>query len=163
MLTTTGIGYISYNAYPAAYTTRDDAVNDRFHTDGIDESHEKVNTAIGLVGVLANNATEREIHRRILEFELKRHRDHFAADIFTTTWPKYISRSIFTSSHGCWMSTTCNFCLRQRSTRRQRRASGKRRSSCCIRSAIVSAASNISIFFAAAFFARPYFAERVSS
>ena len=82
MLTTTGIGYISYNAYPGAYAREMMRSMMRFHTDGIDEPHQKVNTAIGLIGVLANNATEREIHRRILEFELKRHRDHFAADIF---------------------------------------------------------------------------------
>jgi SAM-dependent methyltransferase len=82
MLSPNGIGYISYNAYPGAYAREMMRSMMRFHTDGVDEPHEKVNTALGFVGVLAHNATEREIHGRILEFELNRHRDHLAADIF---------------------------------------------------------------------------------
>jgi SAM-dependent methyltransferase/methyltransferase-like protein len=82
MLAPNGIGYISYNAYPGAYAREMVRSMMRFHTNGIDEPNEKVDKAIKFVGLLANNATEREIHGRILEFELKRHFDHFAADIY---------------------------------------------------------------------------------
>lgn len=82
MLAPNGIGYISYNAYPGAYAREMVRSMMRFHTDGIDEPKEKVDNAINFVGLLANNVTEREIHGRILEFELQRHTDHFAADIY---------------------------------------------------------------------------------
>jgi SAM-dependent methyltransferase len=82
MLAPNGIGYISYNAYPGAFAREMMRSMMRFHTDGVDEPHEKVDKALGFVSVLANNATEGEIHGRILEHELKRHRDHLAADIF---------------------------------------------------------------------------------
>lgn len=82
MLAPSGIGYISYNAYPGAYAREMVRSMMRFHTDGIDEPQEKVDKAVKLVGLLANYATEREVHGRILAFELKRHFDHFPADIY---------------------------------------------------------------------------------
>ena len=82
MLAPSGIGYISYNAYPGAYAREMVRSMMRFHTDGVDEPMAKVNSAIPFLGMLVNNSTEREIHGRILESELKRHFNHFPADIY---------------------------------------------------------------------------------
>lgn len=82
MLAANGIGYISYNAYPGAYTREMVRSMMLFHTDGVDEPLEKVNTAIPFLGMLAKDSSEREIHGRILEFELRRHADHYPADIY---------------------------------------------------------------------------------
>ena len=82
MLAPSGIGYISYNAYPGAYIREMVRSMMRFHTEGVDDPMAKVNSAIPFLGVLVNNSTEREIQGRILEFELKRHFNHFPADIY---------------------------------------------------------------------------------
>jgi methyltransferase-like protein len=82
MLAPNGIGYVSYNAYPGAYAREMVRSMMRFHTDGVDEPMAKVSSAIPFLGMLANNSTEREIHGRILEFEVKRHFSHFPADIY---------------------------------------------------------------------------------
>src|SRR5437773_8908891 len=82
LLEPNGVGYVSYNAYPGAYAREMVRSMLLFHTQDVEEPMEKVNAAIPFLGMLAKNATEREIHGRILEFELKRHFNHFPADIY---------------------------------------------------------------------------------
>jgi methyltransferase-like protein/SAM-dependent methyltransferase len=82
MLSQNGIGYISYNAYPGAYAREMVRSMMKFHTDNIDEPMAKVDSAIPFLGMLVNHSTEREIQGHILEFELKRHFNHFPADIY---------------------------------------------------------------------------------
>lgn len=82
MLSANGVGYVSYNAYPGAYLREMVRSMMLFHTRGIDDPLEKVEKAIPFLGMLAKNSSERELHGRILEFELKRHSNHYPADIY---------------------------------------------------------------------------------
>lgn len=82
MLAANGVGYISYNAYPGAYARQMVRSMMTYHAGEITDPAEKVARAMGLLELLARNSTGRDIHGRILEHELKRHREHLAADIF---------------------------------------------------------------------------------
>jgi methyltransferase-like protein len=82
LLEPNGIGYVSYNAYPGAYAREMVRSLMRYHTRDTDEPKEKVEKAISLLGLLAKNATEPEVYRRILQFEFRRHQTHDTADIF---------------------------------------------------------------------------------
>ncbi len=81
-LTESGIGYISYSAFPGAYTRQMVQNMMRFHSKHFDEPLEKVGKSISFLAFLAANATEKEIFAPILQSELKRHFEHDAADIF---------------------------------------------------------------------------------
>ncbi len=81
-LTESGVGYISYSAFPGAYTRQMVQKMMRFHSKHFDEPLEKVGKSISFLAFLAENATEREIFAPILQSELKRHFEHDAADIF---------------------------------------------------------------------------------
>jgi SAM-dependent methyltransferase len=82
LLEPTGIGYISYNAYPGAYAREMVRSVMRFHTKDVDEPARKVEKAISLLEMLAKNSTEPEVYQRILQFEFRRHQQHDTADIF---------------------------------------------------------------------------------
>lgn len=82
MLTANGVGYISYNAYPGAYPREMVRSIMRFHTREIGQPVKKVENAISFLAMLAENSTERQVYQRILEFELKRHFEHSAGDIY---------------------------------------------------------------------------------
>ena len=82
LLHLTGIGYISYNAYPGSYAREMVRSLMRYHTKGIDDPNTKVEQAISLLGMLAKNANEPEVYQRILQFEFRRHQQHDTADIF---------------------------------------------------------------------------------
>src|SRR5438105_10191849 len=73
LMTPNAVGYISYNAYPGAYSREMVRSIMRFHTGEIDQPNEKVEKAISFLDMLAANSTEREVYQRILEFERKRH------------------------------------------------------------------------------------------
>jgi methyltransferase-like protein/trans-aconitate methyltransferase len=77
-----GVGYISYNAFPGAHTRQMVQKMMRFHARDTDEPMEKVGKAVSFLAFLGENATEKEIFAPILQSELKRHFEHDAADIF---------------------------------------------------------------------------------
>ena len=77
-----GVGYISYNTYPGAYSREMVRSILRFHTRGVDDSAAKVEKALSLLEMLAEYSTEPEVFQRILNFEFRRHQRHSAADIF---------------------------------------------------------------------------------
>jgi SAM-dependent methyltransferase len=81
-LTESGVGYISYNAFPGAHHRQMVQNMMRFHARHFDEPLEKVGKAVSFLAFLGENATEKEIFAPILQAELKRHFEHDAADIF---------------------------------------------------------------------------------
>lgn len=82
MLTTNGIGYISYNAYPGAHL-RDMLRNMmRFYTQNISEPMEKVGGAISFLHFLAENTSATKTYQPILQDELARHSRHDATAVF---------------------------------------------------------------------------------
>ena len=82
LLEPNGIGYISYNAYPGAFSREMVRSILRFHTRDVDEPEAKVEKAISLLEMLAKYSTEPEVYQRILNFEFRRHQQHDTADIF---------------------------------------------------------------------------------
>ena len=82
LLEPNGVGYISYNAYPGAYSREMVRSLMLYHTRDIHDPNAKVEKAISLLGLLAKNATEPELYQRILQFEFRRHQTHDIADIF---------------------------------------------------------------------------------
>jgi SAM-dependent methyltransferase len=82
MLTSNGVGYVSYNAYPGSYAREMVRSMLLYHTRGIDEPLAKVDKAMPLLEMLARNSTEPEVHARILQYEVKRHHKHDPADIY---------------------------------------------------------------------------------
>jgi len=82
MLASNGIGYLSYNAYPGAYSREMVRSILRFHTDGVQDPNEKVRSAIQLLTFLNNNTADRDAYAQILRSEQKRHSEHPAADIY---------------------------------------------------------------------------------
>lgn len=81
-LTETGVGYISYNAFPGAHQREMAQKIMRFHTRNTDEPLEKVGKAVSFLAFLGENATEKETFAPFLQSELKRHFEHDAADIY---------------------------------------------------------------------------------
>jgi methyltransferase-like protein/ubiquinone/menaquinone biosynthesis C-methylase UbiE len=81
-LNESGVGYISYNAFPGAHHRQMVQKMMRFHSKHFDEPLEKVGKSISFLAFLSENATEKEIFAPILKSELKRHFEHDAADIF---------------------------------------------------------------------------------
>ncbi|HEY0462036.1 MAG TPA: class I SAM-dependent methyltransferase, partial [Pyrinomonadaceae bacterium] len=81
-LTESGVGYVSYNAFPGAHHRQMVQKMMRFHAQHFDEPLEKVGKAVSFLAFLGENTTEKEIFAPILQSELKRHFEHDAADIF---------------------------------------------------------------------------------
>ncbi len=81
-LNESGVGYISYNAYPGAHHRQMVQKMMRFHARHFDEPLEKVGKAVSFLAFLGENTTEKELFAPILQSELKRHFEHDAADIF---------------------------------------------------------------------------------
>jgi methyltransferase-like protein/ubiquinone/menaquinone biosynthesis C-methylase UbiE len=81
-LTESGVGYISYNAFPGAYHRQMMRDIFLFHTRGTAEPLEKVGGAISYLAFLCEHSVEKEIYKPILEHELKRHLKHQASDIY---------------------------------------------------------------------------------
>src|SRR5215204_2713939 len=81
-LTESGVGYISYNAFPGAHHRQMVQKMMLYHARHFDEPLEKVGKAVSFLAFLGENTTEKEIFAPILQAELKRHFEHNAADIF---------------------------------------------------------------------------------
>ena len=82
VLNESGVGYISYNAFPGAHHRQMVQKMMRFHARHFEEPLEKVGKAVSFLAFLGENATEKEIFAPVLQSELKRHFEHDAADIF---------------------------------------------------------------------------------
>ncbi|HEY8563312.1 MAG TPA: class I SAM-dependent methyltransferase [Pyrinomonadaceae bacterium] len=81
-LNESGVGYLSYNAFPGAHQRQMVQKMMRFHARHFTEPLEKVGKAVSFLAFLGENATEKEIFAPVLQSELKRHFEHDAADIF---------------------------------------------------------------------------------
>lgn len=82
LLTPNGIGYVSYNAYPGAHSREMVRSIMRFHTRAIDEPQAKVDQAITLLKLLAENAVGPETYAPVLRSEFQRHQRHSVEDIY---------------------------------------------------------------------------------
>jgi len=82
LLEPSGIGYVSYNAYPGAHTREMVRSIMRFHTRSVDEPQAKVERAISFLKLLAENAAEQETYRAAFRTELERHQQHSLEDIY---------------------------------------------------------------------------------
>jgi SAM-dependent methyltransferase len=82
LLTENGVGYISYNAFPGCYAREMVRSIMRFHTRETADPQQKVEAAISYLKFLAENSTEPEVYRPILQAEFKRHLNHSAEDIY---------------------------------------------------------------------------------
>jgi methyltransferase-like protein/ubiquinone/menaquinone biosynthesis C-methylase UbiE len=82
LLDESGVGYISYNAFPGSFMRQMVQKTMRFHARHFSEPLEKVGKAVSFLAFLGENATEKETYAPILQNELKRHFEHDAADIF---------------------------------------------------------------------------------
>lgn len=81
-LNESGVGYVSYNAFPGAHQRQMAQKMMRFHARHFDDPLEKVGKAVSFLAFLGENATEKETFAPVLQSELKRHFEHDAADIF---------------------------------------------------------------------------------
>lgn len=82
LLDESGVGYISYNAFPGAHHRQMVQKMMRFHSKHFDEPMEKVGKSISFLAFLCEHTTEKEVFGNILNHDLKRHFEHDAADIF---------------------------------------------------------------------------------
>ena len=82
LLEPNGIGYVSYNAYPGAFTREMTRSVMNFHTRNTNDPTEKVRRSISFLTDLAAHATEQNVYKRVLNFELDRLRDDLMADVF---------------------------------------------------------------------------------
>lgn len=82
LLNANGIGYISYNAYPGAYSREMVRSIMRFKTRETDEPSVKVDHAISFLKLLAENASGQETYAPILRSEYQRHQAHSVEDIY---------------------------------------------------------------------------------
>lgn len=82
LLSAKGIGYVSFTAYPGAYTREMVRSVIRYHTDGIENPVEKVQKAMAFLTLLARNSGESKVYGHVLNAELERHAEHSVADIF---------------------------------------------------------------------------------
>ena len=81
MLAHNGVGYISYNAYPGAYSREMVRSILQTHTDGIEDPQTKVDSAMQFLTFLSTNVSDRDAYGSILRTEQKRHLERLAADI----------------------------------------------------------------------------------
>jgi SAM-dependent methyltransferase len=81
-LAETGVGYISYNAFPGSHQRQMVQQIMRYHAHHFAEPLEKVGKSVAFLAFLSENATEKETYAPFLKSELKRHFEHDAADIF---------------------------------------------------------------------------------
>jgi methyltransferase-like protein/ubiquinone/menaquinone biosynthesis C-methylase UbiE len=82
MLAASGVGYVSYNAFPGSHQREMVRNMMRYHTRQFADAEEKVGKAISFLAFLCENSTEREVFQPILEKEFRRHLEHGTADIF---------------------------------------------------------------------------------
>jgi SAM-dependent methyltransferase len=82
LLNEQGIGFISYSAFPGSYYRM--MVRDiiRFHTADMQDPEEKVQGSLKILSMLAENSTDKKIHKPIFEHELERHFKHSVSDIY---------------------------------------------------------------------------------
>src|SRR5215212_6409532 len=81
MLAPSGVGYLSYNAYPGAHISEMARGIMLWRSRDIDEPRAKVNDAISFLKFLAENATEPKIYQMMVRTELERHMKHSIPDI----------------------------------------------------------------------------------
>jgi methyltransferase-like protein/SAM-dependent methyltransferase len=82
MLVESGVGYISYNAFPGSHQREMVRNIMRHHTRQLSEPEEKVGSAISFLAFLCENVTDKEVFQPTLEKEFRRHLEHETADIF---------------------------------------------------------------------------------
>lgn len=82
LLNENGVGYISYNAGPGAFSRYAARWAMNFHTSEMDDPVEKVEEALSFLDFLSESAADKTIYKAELMHEVQRHKGHHPADIF---------------------------------------------------------------------------------